>query len=126
MAYDYPIEDRSSLGPFKAVESARLLRANYQRFFQFEDPEGHRFLAGELSVAAPSGMRGAPLFRPGALPMLTGLVVGTLESSVLAYKVTEVKDGVETYLEKVDRITTYGVGLMLDPVGEGLEAQANA
>jgi hypothetical protein len=126
MTYGYPLEAREAMGPFKAVESARLLRGNFQRFHQFADPGGHQFLAGEMSVPAPTGMSGAPLFRPGALPMLTGLVVGSTESSVLAYKVTEVKDGVETYLERVDRVTTYGVALMLAPFSGWLDGQLPA
>lgn len=123
MTYGYPFETRESMGPFKAVESARLLRGSFQRFHQFVDPAGHQFLAGEMSVPAPTGMSGAPLFRLGALPMLTALVVGSTESSVLAYKVSEVKDGVETYVERVDRVTTYGVAVMLDPLRDWLDTQ---
>ena len=55
--------------------------------------------------------------------MLTALVVGSTESSVLAYKVSEAKDGVETYVERVDRVTTYGVAVMLDPLRDWLDTQ---
>jgi hypothetical protein len=120
MTYGYPVEGRESLGPLKVGESARVIRGYYQRFFEFGNLRGFRFLAGEMSVAATSGMSGGPLFRPDALPMLTGLVAASIESSVEAYKRVEVRDGTETYVEKVDRITTYGVALMLDPLSEWL------
>jgi hypothetical protein len=120
MAYGFPVE-RGSVGPLVAEAAARLIRGSYQRFFSFGSPDGYQFLAGEMSVAATSGMSGGPLFRPGAPPMLTALVVASIETAVEAYKRVEVKNGAETYIEKVDRITEYGVALMLDPVQKWLE-----
>jgi hypothetical protein len=119
VAYGYPIE-HGSVGPLVAAPSARLIVGNYQRFYEFGSPDGYQFLAGEMSVAATTGMSGGPLFRPGAAQMLSGLVVASVESSVEAYKKIVVTEGAETYIEKVDRITEYGVALILEPFKDWL------
>jgi hypothetical protein len=54
--------------------------------------------------------------------MLTGIVVASLESRVETYSVTEVKDGLDTYVEKMSRITTNGIALILHPLEEWLQA----
>lgn len=122
MTYGFPIEEAESLGPMVAARSARLVRGYYQRFLEFGTGGGYQFLAGEMSVPAISGMSGSPLFRPGAFPMLTGIVVASLESRVETYSVTEVKDGLDTYVEKMSRITTNGIALILHPLEEWLQA----
>jgi hypothetical protein len=120
MTYGYPVEGYQAVNPFLAAESARVIRGHYQRFSQFGVPGGYEFLAGEMSVTALAGMSGGPLFRPNAHPVLTGLVAGTVERSVTAYSKTEVRNGVETYTERVDRITVYGIALMLEPLRDWL------
>jgi len=123
MMFGYPVEGYPAVGPFLAQESARLIKGHYQRFSQFGVPGGYQFLAGEMNTPALPGMSGGPLFRPQAHPILTGIVAGTVEKTVTAYSHTEVKNGIETYSEKVDRITAYGIALILEPLKSWLDQE---
>jgi hypothetical protein len=62
MAYGYPVdtlEDEEEPRP-----KPRLFRGYYQRFWLHRAGPRFRYLAGELSITAPAGLSGGPVFRP--------------------------------------------------------------
>ena len=120
IAFGYP-ED--IFGEDQGAITARLFKGSFQRFF----PEyrsrhlGFRYLAGEMSIAAPGGLSGGPLFIPGEPELVTGMVTENLESTTYLDTVEEVRSGRETKTTRYQRVISYGVALMLGPVGEWLD-----
>jgi hypothetical protein len=107
----------------------RLLVGNYQRFFRYRSPNGMHYVAGEMSIPAPEGLRGAPLFRRAAPQMVTGLATANLESYTITDSIDDVWEGilrddqerhVRHYREPSKRIISYGLALMLSTVDDWL------
>src|SRR5439155_19134527 len=81
MAYGYPMD---VLGPNSAAPTARLFKGHYQRFMEFASVlHPYRYLAGEMSIAAPAGLSRGPLFRAAAPVMVTALVAENAASSLV-------------------------------------------
>ena len=86
----------------------RLVAGTYQRFIpQYASPHGFAFVAGELSIPCPLGLSGGPLFRPETPPLVTGMVIGNLQTRSVPDSPAQVMK---------DRVIEYGVALMLDQV----------
>lgn len=118
VAYGFP-ED--IFGEDVRKPTPRLFKGSFQRFMQHESFMGYHYLAGELSIGCPAGLSGGPLFRPGAPQMLTGIVVENLESTTLLHSVEEIqKDGVIVRVRN-QRVISYGVALMLEPIKPWLD-----
>lgn len=113
-AFGYPVE-----GPWQDLApTGRAFRGYFQRFFDFKSPAGgYRYAAAELSIAAPEGLSGGPLFRPGALQMLTGIVTSNLEASTA---IDSWEDEPGRRIER-HRVISYGVALMLHSVETWLD-----
>lgn len=118
LAYGYPIE-----GPFQGTSSPtpRLFVGHYQRFMWFEAPNNTRYLAGEMSIPAPGGLSGGPVFRRQAQPMLTGLVTSNIESYSVLNSVADIDDSGRLYKEESRRIIQYGLAVMLSKLQEWLD-----
>lgn len=119
-AYGFPTE-----GGFAEanVPTPRLFTGNYQRFLRWTTPgsESKGYLAGEMSVPAPGGLSGGPVFRHGAPQMLTGLVTSNLETYSVLHSIDEVQaDGVQ-YREESRRVIQYGLAAMLSELAEWLD-----
>lgn len=80
LAYGFPSEGPDA-SPGSAQLVPRLFKGHYQRYFPYE-MSGYKYLAGEMNVAAPQGLSGGPVFRPGAFMLLTGTVTANQESYV--------------------------------------------
>jgi hypothetical protein len=120
MAYGYPTEGPSP----EAVAGTpvpRLFTGHYQRFFDYASPSGDRYLVGEMSIPAPAGLSGSPLFRPGAHVMVTGLVTTNLESYAVTDSIVEVSDSGKEYREQARKVISYGLALTLSGVSDWLE-----
>ncbi len=113
MTYGYPAEPAS----FEDDPAPpRLLVGYYQRFFRITTPAGYRYQAVELSIPAPAGMSGSPLFRRGAPQMVTGLVTTSVESYTVADYIEErTVDGHVSRLE-ARKVLSYGLALLLSGV----------
>ncbi|GAA2778236.1 S1 family peptidase [Mycolicibacterium pallens] len=75
-AYGYPIDGPDDAATESPV--ARLVIGYLQRFMNYASPAGYEFLAGEMNVAAWSGLSGAPLFLSPT--MVLGVVAGSIDS----------------------------------------------
>lgn len=69
-----------------------------------------------MSVPAPGGLSGGPLFRRGAPQMVTGLVTTNYESYTINDSVEEVDDSGRIYRAESRKIISYGIALMLSTV----------
>jgi hypothetical protein len=131
-AYGYPTE-----GPTEDSTQApvpRLFTGNFQRFMpSYESPGGYRFLAGEMSIPAPGGLSGGPLFKPWgqgpwfsphAPQIVLGLVAANLDSYAVTDSISEVNDAGKEYREMSLRVIRYGVAVMLSGVADWLNERS--
>jgi hypothetical protein len=125
MAYGYPVDtlvDDDDRRP-----TPRLFRGHYQRFWFHRAGPRFRYVAGELSIPAPSGLSGGPVFRPDALPMLTGMVTANVDSTTYSDEVEErSRDGVIVERTLLKRIVSYGVAVMLSQLAGWLDERVAA
>jgi len=119
MTFGYPSEGPapdSREGPV-----ARLFLGHYQRFFEYTATAGFRYLGGEMSIPAPGGLSGAPLFRPDAHQMVTGVVTSNLESYAVTDSTEELREDGSVYRLESRRVINYGLALMLSSVDDWLQ-----
>jgi len=118
-AFGYP-ED--TFGPSRGGVTPRLFKGYYQRYMTYHSPVSNcSYNAGEMSIGAPPGISGGPVFRPGALPMVTGMVTENLEATTFLDEVEEVERAGTIVERRMHRkVINYGVALLLDSHGEWL------
>lgn len=120
IAYGYPIEgpltDSATPAPVP-----RVFTGHYQRFFRFNSPAGYAYPAGEMSIPAPVGMSGGPVFRPGAPTMVTGMVTANLESYSIIDSIEDINDDGKRLRVESRRVIEYGVALRLGGVSDWLD-----
>ena len=116
IAFGYPEDifgERRSVTP-------RLFRGYFQRIYAHRSYRGYEYKAAELSIGAPAGLSGGPLFRPGAPAMLTGFVTENLESTTVLHSIEERERDGNITRDRYQKVLTYGVALLLDGVEEWL------
>jgi trypsin-like peptidase len=119
MAFGFP-ED--VFGPDGTQPTARLFRGHYQRFMHHRSQVyGFEYNAGEMSIGAPAGLSGGPVFRPRAPVVVTGLVTENHQSTTFLQSVEEHQDGPMTSRSSVHEVIQYGVALLLDSQAEFLD-----
>ena len=117
-AYGFPAVGEPVVGD---LYPPRLFKAYYQRIFRGPwSPGGLRYVAAELSIPAPGGLSGSPLFRPGAEQMVTGLVTANLQSYAITDSIEEVDDDGRIYRQEARKVVSYGLALMLTGVADWL------
>lgn len=118
LAYGFPTE-----GPFQGagVPTPRLFTGHYQRFLEWRPPNGRPYLAGEMSIPAPAGLSGGPVFRRGAQVMVTGLVTSNLESYSVLHAIEEVDEAGQRFREEARRVIQYGLVAMLSDIEDWLD-----
>ncbi|MFK0002543.1 serine protease [Paenarthrobacter sp. NPDC090522] len=117
-AFGYPSEGPSFTS--SAAPTPRFFTGYYQRFFDYESHDGYKYYAGELSIPAPGGLSGGPIFRPGAPEILTGLVTANSETYAVTDSIDDVLTDGTKYRQESRRVLTYGVGLMLSEIAQWL------
>jgi hypothetical protein len=123
MAFGYPTDTVVTEDP---GPTPRLFRGHYQRFWFHQAGPRFRYLAGELSVAAPTGLSGGPVFRPTAQVVVTGMVASNIDSTTYTDEVVErTRDG-ETERTTLKRLVSYGVAVMLSELGAWLDERIPA
>jgi hypothetical protein len=119
IAYGYPVEGPSLSRELAEHPIPRLFKGYYQRFMPYVAPRGYRYMAGEMSIPAPGGLSGSPLFREGSwLP--TGLVTGSAESYAIVDSIEDVDEAGKVFRQESRKVITYGIALMLFDVVEWL------
>ncbi len=119
MAFGFP---ESVFGDDGRSPTPRLFKGSYQRIFDYmSGHEKRHYVAGEMSIPAPAGLSGAPLFRPGAQQMVTAVVTENMESTTYLDAIEIVNRGGDTSTTRYEKVISYGVALMLDRVAEWLD-----
>jgi hypothetical protein len=119
MSFGYP-ED--IFGPSTRQPTARLFRGHFQRLLDHKSHLGYAYTAAELNIGCPAGLSGGPVFRPGAVVMLTGLVTENLESMTMLHSVEEIQKDGALVRERFHSVINYGVALLLDRVSDWLNS----
>lgn len=120
MTYGYPTDAPSFDSPLPEP-TPRLFKGYYQRFFEHSWSRNRPYLAGEISSPAPAGLSGAPLFRPGAPQMVTGLITANLDSYSVTDSYEDIREDGSHYRLESRRVITYGVALILAGVSDWLD-----
>jgi hypothetical protein len=122
-AYGFP---ENIFGDEQRTPTPRLFKGHFQRFLEYESRHlQYRYFAGEMSIPAPAGLSGGPLFRPSAPPIVTGLVTENLESTTFLDEQVEQAVGHDAaQVTKYKRVISYGIALMLDRVGDWVDEHA--
>ncbi|MBB1052574.1 hypothetical protein ACTHRK_17895 [Dietzia cercidiphylli] len=114
--YGFPTEGPIYAGDHKVTP--RLFKGYLQHYMPYADPAGRQYEASEMSIPAPAGLSGSPVFFPDQPEMITGVVTTNIESYAVIDSVTEVDDDGRVYRESSKRVVAYGVALQLDPLKE--------
>jgi hypothetical protein len=97
-----------------------------QRFLTWEIPRPYSYDAMELSFGASPGLSGGPLYQSLLLPrvgteyVLVGMVTGNRQASTPVRTITELHEGSDHYIERIDHVTDYGIALNLTAYSEWL------
>lgn len=116
-SYGYPVgaltlEDEES--PVRRAFHGRL-----QRYFHHEASIGgrqYRYQAGELSIAAPTGLSGGPVFSTRGEVEVFGLVAHELKVANLLDEYVEEEANGHIRESQRFRVICYGVAVLLDPI----------
>ena len=119
MTYGFPVAAPSP-DMQSGVPAPRLFLGHYQRFLTYAEHR-YRYLAGEMSIPAPAGLSGSPMFRPGAHLMITGLVTTNLTAYSTLDSIEEEEKGGAVYRYESRRVIEYGLALMLGGVAGWLK-----
>lgn len=113
VSYGFPTEG-PTYHEVVGTPTPRVFTGHYQRFLDFVSVEGYRYRAGEMSIAAPSGLSGAPMFRRHNPSAITGLVTTNMDAYALIDSVLEKDElGRPTYREEARRVLSYGIALQV-------------
>lgn len=122
--YGFPTE-----GPIYAdgrKVTPRLFKGYLQHYMTYTDPVGRQYEASEMSVPAPAGLSGSPVFFPDHPERVTGVVTTNIESYAVIDSVTEVDDNGRVYKESSKRVVAYGVALQLEPLKGWINETSNS
>jgi len=117
-ALGFPVEGPAD-APGEPVP--RVFVGHYQRFFTFEGLSGYRFFAGEMSIPAPGGLSGGPVYSSNSDGALAAIVSTNMESySIIDSYEEQVSPG---HVERgeIRRQISYGVCVLLSEVATWLQ-----
>lgn len=118
-AFGYP-ED-AALGDEKASPKPRVFVGHYQRFYQHRSVSGKEYAAAELSIPAPAGLSGGPVFPTGQQRMVTALVAENHQATTLLESVERIQRPGEKHTIQYQSVISYGVAVRLDPLSAWLD-----
>jgi hypothetical protein len=124
-AFGYPIEGPGQ-GDVAQEPTPRMFVGNYQRFFDYSLDGRSPYRAGEMSIPAPGGLSGGPVFRPGTAPgvLVTGLVTTNSESYAITDSFEDIDQDGRRLRTESRRIISYGIALLLDQFDDWLNTVA--
>lgn len=113
-AYGFPVDaltyDQEE-GP-----TPRAFRGHFQRYCIHESSMGYRYRAGEMSMPAPSGLSGGPVFSTEGDLEVFGLVAANLEANRLLHEEDQEIGNDERVKRQRYRVIAYGMSVLLDPI----------
>jgi hypothetical protein len=113
LAIGFPASVEGS--PPKPRPTPRLFKGHFQRIFEHESDFGFSYLAGELSMPAPHGLSGGPVFSLQRGRVL-GVVAENLETTNLRHSQETVEeDGSTTRVERLG-VINYGICVMVQAI----------
>lgn len=118
VAYGFPDD---VFGETMLQPTARMFRGSIQRFMRHKSRHGYEYDAVEMSIGAPAGLSGGPLFMPEAPFPIIGLVTENLRSTTFLQSVSEIQEGDSVYKETVHEMINYGVALELESLTQFLD-----
>ncbi|MGE2689980.1 S1 family peptidase [Mycolicibacterium pulveris] len=107
IAFGYPAE----LG----TTAPRLFKGHYQRHFEYQSPDGHKYFAAELSIPAPAGLSGGPVSNAHRPQVLDAIVTANHDSSAVIDSFEEEERDGKVWRGKITRVVSYGIAAMLVP-----------
>lgn len=97
----------------------RVFVGHYQRTFTYRE-RLYEFEAGELSIAAPEGLSGAPVFNRERPSEVQAVVVGNREERTERTYEETFDDAGEKHTHAAYSIVSYGVAVLLDSLSDWL------
>jgi hypothetical protein len=119
MTYGFPTE-RPAFDSPASTPTGRVLTGRCQRFYLYESEAGGTDAAAELSIPAPVGLSGAPMFRRVGPSAVIGVITTNLDTYSIVDSRTEIDEKGATYREESRRILSYGIGLLISEVRDWL------
>lgn len=120
LAFGYPMS-REPAPTFPGIgPTMRVFVGHYQRIYPYRD-DSHEFEAAELSVAAPEGLSGAPVFNRERPSEVQAVVVGNREERTERTYEEKFDDAGEKHTHVAYSIVSYGVAVLLDPLRDWLD-----
>jgi hypothetical protein len=117
-AYGYP---ENVLSAHEREPTARLFGGIIQRYFTNPSFMGYSYEAAEMSIPAPAGLSGGPLFHAHGPQRLIGVVTENFDSTTLLESVEEINTRSEKRTIRHERMISYGLTLILHPLIGWLE-----
>jgi hypothetical protein len=118
IAFGYP---ENVFGVDAREPTPRLFRGHYQRFYRHESHLGFAYEAAELSIAAPAGLSGGPVFLETSMDEVVGVVTENLESTTVLESVEEIHAPGKERREVFRKVIAYGVAATLRDIGDWLD-----
>jgi hypothetical protein len=119
LAFGYP-ED--AMAGEASSPKPRVFIGHYQRFFRHKSLHtGREYEAVELSIPAPGGLSGGPVFPQELLNLVTGLVTENYESTTRLQAVEDINAAGEKRTIQYQTVVSYGITVLLDPLREWIE-----
>ena len=119
-AYGFP-ED--IFGPDGSRPTPRAFKGHFQRFMRYQSRFGYEYAAGELSIPAPAGLSGGPVFGTDhvAAGYVYGVVTENLESTTVLHSVEEVDNDGSVIKTRYQNVINYGVAVILAEYSDWLD-----
>jgi hypothetical protein len=118
MAFGYP---ESVSGDQAREPTPRLFKGHVQRFFDHTSYIGYHYRAVELSIPAPAGLSGGPVFG-GSTVSVFGMVTENFQSWTTVEAVEEVREQGIVGATEYRAIVNYGVAILLNEESAWLDA----
>ncbi|SRR6266568_943527 len=105
-----------------AAPTARFFKGHIQRFTRHHSHQGYEYTALEMSIGAPAGLSGGPVFLPHLPWLILGIVTENHRSTTFLQSVQEIQEGSAVYKEVVHEAINYGLALLLRTETDFLDA----
>jgi hypothetical protein len=118
-AYGFP---ENVLSVDQREPTPRLFAGIFQRYLTQQSFMGYSYEAAELSIPAPAGLSGGPVFHAHGAQQLIGIVTENFDSTTTLESIEEINARNEKRTIRNQRVISYGVTLLLDPLLGWLES----